>query len=368
MIIRIFKWMLGIFFIGVAGLTAILYFGAYHPRSIEHVPIISPTTTPKLRSGQSLKMMSWNVQYMAGTNYVFWYEGGTDIKPSQEDIQQSTQEVAQVIIRENPDIILLQEVDQGAARSYYKDQIESLLAYLPAEYTSLSSAFYWKAFFVPHPKIWGSVGTKLCVISKYQINGAIRHQLAHIDKKVQNWYDPISFWFEKQFHLKRAVLELSFPLESGENFIVYNTHLTAYPGKGSTVLTRQVSEIKKLLSEKDQGGISWVLGGDLNLLPPGVSSKGLQLTEGEFYNPNSEIKPLFEQYTVFPKPQKGIDPSTQFTYIPNLLLEKVADRTLDYFFVSPGIRLDSAQVLQKNAKNISDHYPIIIQITLPDRE
>ena len=86
---------------------------------------------------------------------------GPDKRPSKEDIAATLNEVARVIREENPDIILLQEVDDNARRTDYQDQLALLLELIPADYKFHASAFYWQSPFVPHPKIMGKVGMKL---------------------------------------------------------------------------------------------------------------------------------------------------------------------------------------------------------------
>ena len=315
--------------------------------------------------------MSWNVQYMAGTqSKLFGMRVEMHKNLPNQILKHTLEEVAKLIILEEPDIILLQELDDKASRSYHQDQLKELLSLLPADYQSYCSAFYWKAMYVPHPQINGKVGMKLAVISKFKINGALRHQLPLIDREVKNWYDPLFFWVEKQFHLKRAILEVSLPTEKGGHFTVFNTHLTAYPGDGHTVLSKQVSQIEGLLQEKDQLKIPWVIGGDFNLLPPGISADELALSDGENYNAHTEIRVLYDLYEGVPDLEevKGENAKHWLTYIPNKSRDKKADRTLDYFFVSRSIDLKNAFVVQQNAHQISDHYPVTIYIRLPDYE
>jgi len=56
------------------------------------------------------------------------------------------------------DVVLLQEIDDGAARTDYNDQLARLLPLLPPEYVCHTTAFYWKAAYVPHPRIHGGAG------------------------------------------------------------------------------------------------------------------------------------------------------------------------------------------------------------------
>ena len=104
----------------VAAFFAFVWFGTYHPADIESMAVSCSDTAPTLQAGQSLKVMTWNVQFMAGKNYTFWFDvpnnDGPDERPSPADITQTLSEVARVIKNENPDIIMLEEVDNGAHR------------------------------------------------------------------------------------------------------------------------------------------------------------------------------------------------------------------------------------------------------------
>ena len=75
--------------------------------------------------GQALKVMTWNIQYLAGKRYVFWYDmadgSGPDERPTPEDLAYNLDEVARVIRDEQPDIVLLQEVNDNAKNTDYQD-------------------------------------------------------------------------------------------------------------------------------------------------------------------------------------------------------------------------------------------------------
>jgi endonuclease/exonuclease/phosphatase family metal-dependent hydrolase len=154
----------------------------YHPAEVQAEAIVCAEDAPVLQPGQSLKVLSYNVQFVAGKNYVFFYDlpddAGPDERPSAADIAQTVQEVARVIRAENPDVILLQEVDDGSARTDHEDQLARLRALLPQDYKCHTATFYWKAAFVPHPRIMGAIGQKLAIVSKYRLDRASRYQLA----------------------------------------------------------------------------------------------------------------------------------------------------------------------------------------------
>ncbi len=134
---------------------------------------------PTLVPGQALKVMTWNVQYLAGKRYVFWNDlaAGNDERPTPEDMAFSLDEVARVIRDEQPDIVLLQELDDDAKASDYQNQFKLLQDRVTDLYPCSAQTFDWKADFVPEPHIYGSVGRQLATLSRYQIEHAERLQL-----------------------------------------------------------------------------------------------------------------------------------------------------------------------------------------------
>lgn len=329
----------------------------YHPDDVQIEQVVCLDDAPLIKPGQKLKILTWNVQYMAGKNYVFWYDlfdgSGPDERPSSSDIASTLRAVARVIKEEDPDIILLQEVDDGARRTDYDDQLEKLLALLPKSYGCHTSAFYWKASFVPHPKIMGSVGMKLSTISKYKINEAKRHQLALIPK------GPIT----RQFNLKRAILEARFPQTDGKTLAALNVHLDAF-AQGTRTMEQQVEQTVALLNKLSSEGLNWVIGGDFNLLPPGGAYDRLVESEKRYYNPNTEIEVIFRLFKGIPGLDEARGPEYKkwFTHFPNKESIICPDRTIDYIFISNGIHLGDHYVRQNDTLEIADHFPVVAEL------
>ncbi|MCK4804857.1 MAG: endonuclease/exonuclease/phosphatase family protein, partial [Spirochaetes bacterium] len=71
-------------------LSIFIYSITMHPPEIKKEAIIGADTVSILEAAQQVKVLSWNVQYMAGKEYVFWYDeldnSGPDIAPSRENI------------------------------------------------------------------------------------------------------------------------------------------------------------------------------------------------------------------------------------------------------------------------------------------
>jgi endonuclease/exonuclease/phosphatase family metal-dependent hydrolase len=341
------------------GFSSLVWVTTYHPLPVQPETVCSRRQAPTLQPGQTIKIMTWNIQYLAGKNYVFFYDlldgSGPDQRPSSRDISLTLDEVARVIRDEDPDIILLQEVDCGARRTDCRDQLEDLLAKLPEDYCCYTSSWYWKAAFVPHPRIMGSVGMKLAVISKYRMSRAIRHQLPVMPGDI----------FTRQFNFRRAVLETRLPVSDGTEFAALSTHLDAFAQGGNT-LERQVARVKGLLDSLSAKNLGWVIGGDFNLLPPGQAYDRLGRKQREYYKPRTELASFFEDYLAVPSAQEanGDSAGHWFTHFPNDPDAGGPDRTIDFLFFSRRLLLGRHHVRQFDAGRISDHFPVAAEVTL----
>ncbi|WP_443627882.1 endonuclease/exonuclease/phosphatase family protein [Candidatus Njordibacter sp. Uisw_002] len=358
-LLKSLKWITISLVVLVVTLSILIWNITFHPPALQEEVVVNQTNTPILESGQSVKILSWNVQYMSGKNYEFWYDrldgDGPDIRASKADIDQTFNQIAQLIIEKNPDIILLQELHDNAKRTDYEDQLERLLSLLPPEYNNHSESFYWQAGFVPLPQIMGSVGMKLAVISKYKLGNALRHQLATIKT------DPIS----DQFNFRRAIQEVSLPINNGSQLTLMNTHFDAF-AQGSNTMQQQVAYLEKLLTDKTAKGQPWMIAGDLNLLPPG-QYENMDATARSYYQPKSELTGIYQQFNVIPSLEQanGANAKEWFTHFPNRLEVTAPDRTIDYFVHSDQLQVEDAKVLQKNTWHISDHLPMIVTIAIP---
>ncbi len=335
-------------------LAGLVWGTTYHPREGQHERIFCRADAPVVPRGQNLKVMSYNVQFMAGKGYVFFFDlpddSGPDERPTPADVAHTIDEVARVIRAEDPDIILLQEVDDGAKRTDYEDQLSRLLSKLPATYGCHSSTFYWKARFVPHRRIMGAVGMKLSTISKYRITSAVRHSLTPVPR------NPLV----RQFHPKRAILETRVPVEGGKDLVVLNLHFEAFP-QDSDVMRKQVARLEALLSDLDRSGHRWLVGGDFNLLPPGQYAR-LPVGQRAAYCENTEMKALYAGHQVCPTLENldGSDRSRWFTHFPNDPGVSGPDRTIDYMILPRETQVLETHVRQQDTLDISDHLPLVV--------
>lgn len=353
------KW--GLIIIGtiVVCFLGFVYLSTYQPDDTQQELVINSDKAPVLIPGQQIKVLSWNIQFMAGNiDNHFFFDGGNDPWPTQETIDKTAKNIAQILIEEDADIVLLQEVDDGAKRTHYEDQLEKLLKLLPESYVGHTSTIYWKAFFIPYPDIVGSVGMKLSIISKYQIRSAVRYALSPITT------DNI---IVRQFQPKRAVLEVLIPLADGKVLNVLNTHLSAF-AQGSDTMLKQVAQVDHILEDLSLKRKPAFVAGDFNLLPPGDAYSRLNEEGKRLYNPSgTEIKTLFDKYRVIPGYPEvtGENYKQWFTNMATNSKSKLADRTIDYLISTKGITIDTCYVRSAETNLISDHLPLIVSFTIP---
>lgn len=341
--------------IALAG--AMVYSLTWRPDAREVLPVSCSTQPPTLAPGQALKVMTWNVQYLAGKRYVFWNDlaAGTDEAPTDDDMAFSLDEVARVIRDEQPDIVLLQELDDGAKASDYQNQLKLLQERVADLYPCSAHAFDWKADFIPDPHIFGSVGRQLATLSRYEIEHAERLQLPVSEVNL----------ISRQFKPKNALLLTYLPLSDGGQMAVLNTHLDRATQPDET-LQAQVSAVAKVLDKFESRGTPWLIGGDFNLLPLGQYQR-LPSEQRTPYSSDSALHVLWDKYPMIPTNNEasGIDRARWLTHYPNDTNVSGPDRTVDYLFYSPRIKRVEARVRQDDTLRISDHLPVIARFLLP---
>jgi endonuclease/exonuclease/phosphatase family metal-dependent hydrolase len=338
--------------------TAAAWLLAWHPAEREAVAAQCRAPAPQLQPGQALKVMTWNVQYLAGKRYIFWDDlpdtTGPDDRPSSADIANSLDEVVRVIRDEAPDIVLLQEVDDGAAATGKVDQQALIGDRLTDLYPCSAAAFDWKARFDPNPHVFGSAGRKLVTFSRFQIASAERIALP------QRSSIPLLRLFAPQ----PALLQSDLPIRGGGQLSVINTRLERPDGDDTP--QRQVEALEAQLSTLQAAGRPWLMGGDLGLLPLGQYPYLPEVLRAP-YRGNSELNLLAARFPVIPAVEEssGADQQTWYTHFPNDPRVHKPDRTLDYLFHSPSLSRVEAAVRRHDTLRISNHLPLTARFLLP---
>lgn len=340
-------------------LIALVYCLTWHPDAREEAPVACHIAAPILQPGQAIKVMTWNLQSFGGKGRIPQYQldrtAPPTRQPSASQRAATLDQVVRILREEQPDVLLLQELQDGARASDYDDQLALLMERLSDLYPCRSEAFYWRAAFIPHPRVLGSAGMKLATLSRFQMTRAERLQLP------QAGGNPLT----RPFGLKPALLLSHLPLNGGGELVAINSHLYG-PSQDDDTLFRQVEMSRGLLEHLEQEGTPWVFGGDLNLLAPGQYQQ-LSPDQRSDYAPRSELTALAARFPSIPSAAEatGAERQQWYTYAPDTSRASRPDRTLDHLLHSARLHRLGAQVRNGDTPDISDHLPLSARLLLP---
>jgi len=244
---------------------------------------------------EQLRVMTYNVHSCVGL-----------------DGKLAAERIARVIARANPDVVALQELDAGRARTGGEDQAERIALYLEMQY-----------HFYPHIHIEDE---------KY--GDAI---LTHLPMRIIKT-GPLPGHLPGGKLEPRGALWVAIDLHGTEVNIV-NTHL------GLTSRER-MAQIEVLLGDEWLGRLNGdqpvILCGDFNSVP---SSKGYRLLRSRFLDAQAQLK-------------EHRPACTFYSRLPSF--------RIDHVFIHPGIRVTGITVpCSELAKVASDHLPLIADLRIP---
>lgn len=314
------------------------------------LPVVPRGAAPALARGAPFTVVSWNIQFGAGRNPWFFYDGGPDSRVSPAEVRFAMDGIVSVLRAIDADLVLLQEVDRDSARSGFVDQharVRDALG-LPVD----ASTPYFKVPFVPVPphRPLGAVDMHLSVFSRFALGAGTRFALSRLNEPA----------WRRAFNLRRALLHLPVPLSDGSGAHLFHTHLSAF-SRGDGTLAKQVGTVMRRMG--DTAGPA-LLAGDLNSLPPSDDPVRLGFAKELYGEAHTPIRPLWDGLDVlFPpvRPDGRVGPEGH-TYVP--YGSNVADRTIDYAF-GRGIRVLESRAEPAGAA-FSDHLPVVMRLQLLD--
>jgi len=345
---KIFKAILIVILIAVIGFGGLIIYAVitdYKPGETEIV--YNSENAVKLNDSVEISLLSWNIGYCGMDNAMdFFYDGGTKVFTPRVKCIENLVAVRDFLSRNDSiDFYLIQEVDKGSKRSYYINEYDSLTNAMHAY-----SPFFGKnydVFFVPVPPAtpMGKVLSGLVILSKFQPASSTRYSF------------PGEYGFPKQlFMLDRCFLVNLYPLESGKELIIINTHNEAFDS--GQIRKAQMAYLKDfLLDEYDKGNFI-ITGGDWNQTPPDFKSAftmnktdTTQMVIPSDYLP-SAWEWLYDRSTPTERNViKAYEPASTPTTI------------FDFFLISPNVEALSVEGVQLNFEN-SDHNPVRVKVKL----
>ena len=349
--LKIVLIILGVVVVAVGGLLAYLSITEYRPDETETVgvQVSGESETP----GESISILSWNIGYCGlGERADFVLDGGKgDGRPeSREEFLGYYNGVLDTLTSLQPDIFLLQEVDENSRRSYGLNESEALPQSL-SQYSSVFALNY-SCDFVPFP--WPPIG---------RVNGGI---LTMTDYAVQGGESerislPCPFsWPLRTANLKRCLLVSRIVLpDTDKELVMVNLHLEAYDdGEGKAAQTAMLMDF--IESEYAKGNYV-IAGGDFNQTFPG-GLDAFPMQSPDLWAPGTlSAEDLPEGFTFaydtttpscrsLDRPLDAADPDFQYYLI-------------DGFILSPNVTMESVET-QDLGFRWSDHNPVLLRVTL----
>jgi len=311
--------------------------------------VLNQNTNPDIIPCDSaMNILSWNIGYAGlGDDMDFFYDGGTRVRDTRQRTLINLDSIHTFLKRNAlQSFFLIQEIDLHSKRSYYINELDTLT--LPGMATNLALNYVVK--FVPIPPLdpMGSVNSGVWSMSRYMPESSTRYS-----------YPGKFNWPIRLFNLRRCMLVNRYPTANRKEFILINTHMSAFDD--GSLKKQEIQFLKDFIQNEYKKGNYVVTGGDWNQSPP-----GFPLTQfGEVYK--SESFHLTNIATDFlPAGWKWVyDPQTPSNRYVNepYMPGKTSRCILDIFLVSPNVEVLHNQTFDLKFRN-SDHNPIEMSFRL----
>ena len=332
-----------------AGVIIWLTFEEYRPDA-EQPLVVAGEGTSGLERGETFSVLSWNIGYGAlGDNADFFMDGGKGVKTASHDrVRENMQAIADEIDAHDPDIILLQEVDAGSARSYSEDETVFFAGTMQDRCSTYALNF--KVPFVPYPvPPIGKVTSGLYTMVRFQVEEAERIAL------------PCPFsWPVRTANLKRCLSEHRIPVEGGKELVLYNLHLEAYDsGEGKE---KQTEMLREILENETAAGNYVIAGGDFNQTFSTADAGRFPQQEGKWQSGQLDASAFSDSWQFLMDEEVPSCRSLDQPY-------EGADRdAFQYYMIDGFIVSDNIETVSFGAEDLefrnSDHNPLLAEFRL----
>ena len=300
-----------------------------------------------------LKVMTWNLQFFAGRYYPFWTSGFNKQPLTLEHQNNNLDRIAGIIEQENPDVLIIQELHRGHVTTNYQDQLEDLRKRISHLLPCHAGTPYWYARFIPAAYMAGHNEMHMAVFSRYRLEDATRFSLPDTGRA--------GAW--KPFYPRHALFSVRLPLANGSSLTIINTHLDAPTLKRGNI-NAQLDKVMDYLGSLTRKNRYWLLGGDLNLLPPGFFST-LPENQKIDYSPQSELTPFYKHFNIAPPAAKICNSEYDQWLTAYDKNTDALDLIVDYLITPSYLPIQNPKVIQSQGLDVSDHMPVVAEIQIP---
>ncbi|NJK86748.1 MAG: endonuclease/exonuclease/phosphatase family protein [Bacteroidales bacterium] len=298
---------------------------------------------------QPYSAMIWNIGYCGlDRNMDFFYDGGQKVRPTKEIVMENLSGIKHFIARHDTfDFFLFQELDIQSKRSYKTNQMLEFKSILTGYIPTFGKNY--DVDFVPVP-LANPMGNVLSGIVTYTAEKpALSFRYSY----------PGNFsWPTRLFMLDRCFMINRFPVNNGGEFLLINTHNSAFDD-GGFLRKMQVEYLKEILIQEYEAGNYVVVGGDWNQCPPDFMP---------LYNdqPFDTTDLIFIPHDLMPEGwQWKFDAAVPTNRRVSSAYEKGKTLTtvIDFFLFSPNIIVDSVKTIDLGFMH-ADHHPVFANFRL----
>lgn len=344
-VLRLFLFFIVSVILLIAGFLAWQTLREFNPEPVIPIPVTGQATFLP----DTLTASIYNIGYCGlGAEMDFFYEGGKMARPDEALLNKYENGVIERLHEfSDNDFILLQEVDTLAKRSWNSNQL-----------TKISAGF-------PEYNIWFALNYKSWVpMPVTNPMGKVRAGLATMSVHTPTQVERVAFnsgysWPMSLFMLKRCFLASRYKTNYGNEFVLVNTHNSAF-SDAAEIRKTELAQLKELMVTEYSKGNFVLIGGDWNQNPSDFDTTLLL----PHYLPKVIEPPIPNDYLpegwlyVF-DPLHSTNRNVEIPYTAGLTKTTL----IDFFVTSPNIELISVKTTDTGFAE-SDHQPVTVKIVL----
>jgi len=317
----------------------------FRPEKVKELRVMYGENLPSFNDSV-VTIFTWNIGYGGlGKEMDFFHEGGTMVRPDTKKFNDYFEGISDLVKKYNTmDFIFIQEVDRHSKRSYYLDEARELAVNLETRGFSFAKNYDCRYVPVPLNEPMGRVMSGIATYTRFKPSSAER-----ID------YETRFSWPTDMVMLKRCFLVMRFPLASGKEWVLINTHNSVFDS-GAVLRRKELKLLHSYVMNDFNKGNYVIIGGDWNMNPRGFIPDSVKTGDKVRRN----YPPIGDDF--LPGWQFVFDnsrPSNRDVNEP-YVLGKTYTTIIDFFVLSPNLEPVSVNTIPAEFAN-SDHLPVVMK-------
>ena len=241
----------------------------------------APAAAPR----DTITVMTYNIGYLSGMT------NNLPVERTAQLYAENLEAAAALLRRADPDVVALQEIDFGAARSYDVQQLDTLARLVG--YASAALAVNWDENYVPFPSAspaqhFGRMLSGQGVLSRFPIR---RHErvVLHRPENAMGYPWPLGPLSDR-FYIDRLAQIVE--LDAGRPLLLINVHLEAF---ATEARERQAEELRALFETYADDYDVLVVGDFNSLLPEDKQRPELPADERAYFADDTSLEAFLRE-------------------------------------------------------------------------